>query len=298
MPLPLLLGIGAGILGGAQYLMKKEDDRETESLLAQMQAQAPGTALGSAGYADPYLAAAQRTADNAGFFETSSDRVQSIYDKLLFDSAQYQQQQAQKQAERAWQMQQSSIGITDQLDQDYNRDLKSFGQIVQPAYRQAMAALENPNSADSVAALYNFFNIVEPGGRVTENEDGSFSSIGGAGAEIANWLNKMRGEGLSGATTDQIKKAIYNQFKPQYERAVRQRQQYERDLEYYGNQGYNVRSPIGRQGIDWTAPQVSSGGGGGPGVPLRSAGNPTAPKPKGPWTIDNLPPGFRVLEED
>ena len=113
------------------------------------------------------------------------------------------------------------------------------------------------NSADAVAALYNFFNILEPGGRVTENEDGSFTGIGGTGSKFANWMNGIRGNGLDDTTRKQILSAINNQYGSQLDRARKQRAYYDKQVESYNNQGYNVNSPVGSLGIDYDSPLVN-----------------------------------------
>lgn len=259
MALPLIAALGAGILGGGRYLMNRADERKAQGLAATAESFLANSTLAQAapGQAMGILNAIQGELQNDSFLDTgSAARVQSLMDAAMAQNANIEQGQAQAAQQAAIRNFDRSTAVTNQLDQDYNRDLRVFGSVVQPAFRQALSALENPNSADSVAALYNFFNIVEPGGRVTENEDGSFTGIGGSGARLANWFNQMRGEGLSENTREQIISAIWKQYQPQFERAKRQKSQYERDLRRYGQQGLDVRSPVGRLGIDYSLNQA------------------------------------------
>jgi hypothetical protein len=246
MALPFL-AMGLGLLGGKAYLQSKEDARTADETLQQAEswlANRPDWAAQNAGY----LEQLENLRTNQGFFSDDTGLAQSYLQNMQRD---YDTQQAQAEADKA-----RRIAATNQFDQDWARDVGQFAEVVQPSFQKALLALEDPNSADSVAALYNFFNIIEPGGRVTENEDGSFRGIGGSGGRIANWLNEMRGEGLSDVTRDQIIESIWKQYTPEYERAVRQKGYYEKLMETsQGMYGQGIQSPIGRQGIDWSLQQ-------------------------------------------
>ena len=195
-----------------------------------------------------YQASMDTLRTNQGFMSDDADAAQSLMSRMRADD--------QLQTARAEKVRAEQTAASNQFDQDWARDVGQFAEVVQPSFQKALLALENPNSADSVSALYNFFNIIEPGGRVTENEDGSFSGIGGGSGRIANWLNEMRGEGLSDVTRDQIIESIWKQYTPEYERAGRQKTYYEQLLEASrGMYGEGIQSPIGRQGIDWSLQQ-------------------------------------------
>ena len=71
MALPLLLAAGAGILGGAQYLMKKYDQREANQSLMNLQNQLPRSALDPSTQ-EQILATAQSLLDNDSFFNRKS----------------------------------------------------------------------------------------------------------------------------------------------------------------------------------------------------------------------------------
>lgn len=264
MALPLLLAAGAGILGGAQYLMKKGDEREAASLLDGYDFSLPGL-QGQQESAWMDNQAGSLMDRELGFLNASkAQQAQQLRDLHQQRFGQINQGMAAQQKQHYA----NSISRSDQLDADYNRDLKQFGGIVQPAYQQAVNALgPGMNSADSVAALYNFFNIMEPGGRVTENEDGSFTGIGGGGAKLANWFNKMRGDGLDGETRKQILDAINNQYRPQLERARKQEQFYNNRMREYGDMGLDVQSPVGSLGIDYLTDPTEGFGTQAPPVP-------------------------------
>jgi hypothetical protein len=255
MALPLLLGLGLGYMGGAQFLMKKRSDSEAQSLFDQTDfAAMPG--LDGEEAAAQYEAQAQSLlGEESGFFDAG--KYNKMHDLTAAYNSEFGARQThQKEMEKLnWER---SLNRTDAIEQDYNRDLKTFGSVVQPAYLQAVAALgPNMNSADAVAALYNFFNIMEPGGRVTENEDGSFSGIGGKGSQFANWMNAIRGGGLDEKTKSQILSAVNNQYGSQLDRARRQRAYYDKEVSRYNEQGYSVNSPVGSLGIDYDSPLAS-----------------------------------------
>ena len=242
-------------MGGAQFLMKKRDDKDAQSLFDQTDfAALPG--LDGADAAARYQVQAQSLLDQeTSFFDAGkAGRMQDLraaYNSEFGARNDHLQAMEKQNYER-------SKHWSDQLDQDYNRDLRAFGSVVQPAYQQAVRALgPEMNSADAVAALYNFFNILEPGGRVTENEDGSFTGIGGTGSKFANWMNGIRGNGLDDTTRKQILSAINNQYGSQLDRARKQRAYYDKQVESYNNQGYNVNSPVGSLGIDYDSPLVN-----------------------------------------
>lgn len=250
MALPFL-ALGLGLLGGKAYLQTKSDTRESNSLLNEMEgflASNPDFAQ-----ANPqYQHSMETLRNNQGFLSDDADMASSLLTRMRSDD-QLQRAQAEK-------TQEQQLAIQNQFDQDWARDVGQFTEVIQPSFQKALLALDNPNSADSVAALYNFFNIVEPGGRVTENEDGSFTGIGGSAAGFANMLNKWRGDGLSDETRQQIMTSIWKQYTPEMERAQRQKVKYEADIERMrGLYGQDIQSPIGRQGGNWSLNQMPPG---------------------------------------
>jgi hypothetical protein len=78
MPLPLLLGIGAGILGGAEYLMAQQDQKRAQSLLAQTNSNIQNTPWGQSGAAAPYQAATSALVANAGMFDRPYEQVAQL----------------------------------------------------------------------------------------------------------------------------------------------------------------------------------------------------------------------------
>ena len=95
--------------------------------------------------------------------------------------------------------------------------------------------------------------IIEPGGRVTQNEDGMFTSAGGLSARFTNWLNEAAGEGLSSKSIEEIRDALNRQYVPSWEAANRARVTLEQQMERMRASGRNVQSPIGNLGIEWGA---------------------------------------------
>jgi hypothetical protein len=283
MALPLLglMALGIGVSGGMQFLGHRADERKADSMLDDFVPQftGPDAHILNAQYQNM----AQQIGDaSPGFLSEpggKSQAAQSFLDQYQNDMVRSQLGQAQMQREMQDAYSQTNRGIADQLDQDYNRDLRTFAET-QNQFRSAMQALENPSNINSVATLYNFFNILEPGGRVTENEDGTFAAAGSAGNRWASWLNEMRGGGLTEVSRKEIVDAIWAQYGTRWEQANRQKRQYEQELRDIEASGRKVTSPIGRLGIDWSMNQL----GGLEGPPRTTKGPP-------------LPPGYREVED-
>jgi hypothetical protein len=248
---------GMGLLGGGRYLLNKEDDRRAANTRAGLESFLASSAIPQAQQMG-ILNQAQLNEQNDSWLNLGNNaRTQSLLDYAMQADSQYRELGAQQARAAQQRITDRGFTLSDQLDADYNRDLKVFGGVVQPAFQKALNALdEGATSADTVAALYNFFNIIEPGGRVTENEDGMFQSIGGMPSQVSNWLNQIRGKGMDSETRRQILDAIWKQYQPEYMRAKRQRDQYQRDIAAMRKQGYQVRSPIGRLGINYDLNQI------------------------------------------
>lgn len=157
---------------------------------------------------------------------------------------------------------QTGFARQDQLDADYNRDLATFAGV-QSAYTKALASTEaGSNTADKIASLYNFFSVIDPGRAVQGNEAALYNNIGGLSAKGENWWRSIFGKGIDETTADEIRQAVYKQYQPEYERAVRQKNYYDSVYQKYWDAGYSVISPRGSLGIDWTpgqAPPAASG---------------------------------------
>ena len=250
MALPFL-AMGLGLLGGKAFLAERRDKRD----LGQSMLEAENFLMDNPEFAEAnpgYLSSFENIRGNQGFFSDDSGQAESLLNAMRADEKLHRAAGEKAEDRR--------LAIQNQFDQDWARDVGQFTEVIQPSFQKALLALENPNSADSVAALYNFFNIVEPGGRITENEDGSFTGIGGSAAGFANMLNKWRGDGLSDETRKQIMSSIWKQYTPEMERAQRQKVKYEADIERMrGLYGQDIQSPIGRQGGNWSLNQMPPG---------------------------------------
>ena len=261
MVLPLLgiAAMGAGVLGGTAFLRNKQDTKQAQATASMLEQYLANSQLGQARPDVAQGLMAQLQASQAGddFFDLGANRrAQSLLDNAIQLNSNLITSQAQAEQEAAKLNFDRTTDITNQLDQDYARDIGTFGQVVQPAFRKILAALESPNSADSLASAFNFFNIVEPGGIMRDPENQAYRGIGGKGAQFANWLNEWQGKGLTEATRKQIIDAVWNQYAPEWERAQAIKRKYVSDLQRYKKQGFSPVSPIGRQGVDWGLNQI------------------------------------------
>ena len=277
MALPLLLAAGAGILGGAQYLMKRQDQARANSMFSQMQSDLANSAL-SAQDQNQILARAQNAIDNDSFWNRQmvTSQLENLSGYALQADANKRATFAANQFAMQQQMVRDSFARQDQMDADYNRDLGEFQQV-QVARDQALASLgDGHNSADKIAALYNFFSIIDPGRAVQGNEAALFNSVGGLSAKGENWWNGLFGKGINDTSREEILQAIERQYQPKYENAQRVKSYYDRQYKDYWNRGYRFVDPAGSLGIRWNdQPRNFNGSGGGGGG---GGGNPD-PKP-------------------
>lgn len=284
MALPLLMAMGAGILGGGQYLLKKQDQRKAQSLIPDVQSAIANSPFAGTQYGMQIENYAQAMAEDGSLLNRNSGQIQALMGTVANNTLAYEQNQqamAQEAAIRSGQAQQAmqnrmadrAFSLSDQLDQDYRSDLEDFGQF-QDSYRKGMNAINTNSSADALAAAFNFYNLIEPGGIVRDDERGEFKSVGGAGAGFANLLNEIKGKGLTPKSRKQLEQAMNNQYKPRQERARRQFDYYQDQVGRARRAGYNVASPIGSQGIDWS--EVSDA----PLPPGQTVAAPVTPKAK------------------
>lgn len=320
MPLPLIMGLGLGIVGGAKYLMGKEDDKQAKSLLDTAASELYNSPLGQSGMADPYIAnirsIAQQDTGILGMMmgePNKSQRIQGLMDQALMANRQHMQNQWSSQEaqmgrahdfsllgqrdlvdqqndarEAGYQQQNTMLGanlrnqsamyahnlrmlegqqagqvanqrdmvdrtfqLSDQLDQDVSRDMGEMA-VYQDNYRKGLSALASNNPADVVASMYNFFQMVEPGGMVRDAESGQYKGVGGASSQFANLLNEVQGKGLNDKTRRQLQEAMGNQYGVVFDRFKRVNDTYGQQINQMRNAGYNVMDPRERLGIDWT----------------------------------------------
>lgn len=105
MALPLLLAAGAGILGGAQYLMKKHDQRQANNSFIKLQGQLQDSALAPSTQ-DQILATAQSMLENDSFFNRKSvnSQLQALQNGSItaHQAALHHQQNLAAQQAAAW----------------------------------------------------------------------------------------------------------------------------------------------------------------------------------------------------
>lgn len=250
MALPLLMMAGAGILGGGQYLLKKMDDRRSESLLGDLEAKVQASGAAGTTLGDMYMSAGERLASGNTLLQRNSGEIEDLLGGFDMAMLQQEQQQAAQLAQMQDAYSQTNMGIARDLQTRYNSEMSEFAET-QTQFRAAMNALDNPSNLNSVTTLYNLFNILEPGGRVTQNEDGTFTGIGSGGNRVSGWLNDMQGKGLTDATIKEITDSIWQQYAPRLERAREVKKWYDGEMQAIGGAGRNVRSPVGSLGINW-----------------------------------------------
>lgn len=255
MALPLLMLAGAGILGGSQYLLKKQDQKRADGMFGALQSQMQNSALPPM-IQDSILARGQDMIANDSFWNRSmvSSQLDQLSNNAMVANNNYvmqQQEMAQQMKIASGQAQRErSFQLANEVEADYNRDLKDFGTF-QDSYAKGVRALESNSSADAMAAVYNFFNLVEPGGIVRDGETAQFRDVGGTKSKIVNLLNGIQGKGLDPRAARELQTAMRNQYLDRYGRAKRQRDYYQERIDGYRSAGYDVWSPVGSLGIDY-----------------------------------------------
>jgi hypothetical protein len=271
---------GAGMLGGGQYLLSKMDEKREKGMLSDFREYASSSPLAQSGLADGLLSGLESNAANSSLLGRTSGQTQSLINDFMKMDTEFQQDQMQLQAEMQDAYSKSNLGQAEQLQTNWEQAQKEFGGV-QKQMQSAMLALENPSNLNSITSLYNLFAIIEPGGRVTQNEDGTFTGTGNGGNRLANWANEWRGEGLTPASIKEISESLWAQYTPKLENARRVKSFYENKMSQIQASGRNVQSPIGSLGIDFGLNQFSD-----------SAPQAANPNKDEPTLRPTLPPGL------
>jgi len=97
----------------------------------------------------------------------------------------------------------------------------------QPEAQALFNVLGSGSKADALASLYLFFQQLEPGGIVRDNETGMYRGVGGAFESIANQMNAFLGEGDSLPTRQALAQTVMRIIQPRIENALATRAQFE-----------------------------------------------------------------------
>ena len=250
MALPLLMLAGAGLLGGGQYLLSKMDEKREAGMLSDFREYATNSPLANSGMADGLLNQLESTADSSSLLGRTSSQTQSLINDFQQKDFAFQQAQVAGQQANGTAAFNAAMTQSSQLQDDYRTDFQQFAEY-QNVVGGIKGALEANDSANTLASVFNFFNILEPGGIVRESESGQYRAQGGTSQQWANWMNDIQGKGLTAKTAKQIWGAVQNQYTPRYEQAQRKKGAYDRRLEELRAYGVNAINPSGSQGINW-----------------------------------------------
>jgi len=291
MPLPLLMGLGMGLLGGGQYLLHKMDQRASASMLDQFRNQVlPQAGDFGQQYGGQYLALAEGLANSGGLLNRTSDQVSSLLSDFLGQSQRaaefqqgYQQTQQWNAAQLAQRVHENDLTVADRdrrfrhevaVDnaqlfqnagqagamagfaeterlQNTTEQMLSRFQNIDIGYRQLRSALESNNPQDSTAAVFKFMNTIEPGGMVRDSETGMIRGAGGVSAQVAGYLNELQGKGFSPTVRRDLADAALRLYNQEYKTAQGQREWIGQRLEQYRRAGLDVWDPRGSLGIEW-----------------------------------------------
>jgi len=276
MALPLLMLAGAGILGGGRFLLERQEAQLRTQQAEQAQGyleqylQGPGAALAQADPQAGAAAAVQLAADPGNLTAILS----GLENRRTAIPGQLSQQQAANMAQ--------TVEATNRLQTDYTKGLGDLA-ATQDAYKRGLAAFEGGTQSDAIAALYSFFQTIEPGGRITESEQGQFEGHGGISNQIAGMLNSIRGQGLTAKTRQEFSETLGRLYAPRYQRGRQQLRAFEQRIQNRIDQGLNVNRSdvIGGLGIDFDF-----------GPQQQRIGGPPPPPALGNDGLPALPPGF------
>lgn len=254
MALPLLLAAGAGILGGAQYLMKRQDQEVAQNKLNDFASQLQSSSLAGTQAGEQLLAAGQSRIDNDSFWDRGrvSGQIDQAMDALSnFNTSEMINQRnrvAQSGVAQRNALMQGNQQISAQLQDDYSRDFKEFNNV-QNLERAAINALNSGDREGTLFAAFNIAKLLDPASVARESETGAIINSGGASNNLVNAILAFQGDAANPKTRQNLLEAIQQQTQPRYDDA-RARQQWYRDtINEYNQRGYDLISPIGSQNI-------------------------------------------------
>lgn len=236
MALPLLLGVGAGILGGAQYLLKKADDKRAASMLDHFESMPAIPGLTGPQSTAMYMGEAGRIMQDQGFFDaTKSQRMEALTNSYM--QAYAGGLQAQQQAEQRYQ-QNNANAITDLRQIEADASQRYAG--IQGTMRTVENLISSGNFThqDLYAVVYQMAEALDPGAIKTEDDINNIiannSFLSRASATISNWTG--------GEAPDEIGRNIYNTMQELYKTEKVKYDQNQRDFraaeKRYYDKGY------------------------------------------------------------
>lgn len=300
MVLPLIMGAGLGLLGGARYLEMKQQEKRAGSMLNEFYSDVQNSPYAGTPQAMMLMRQAEAAAAPSSFLDRQRDptaqleqmggglarmsmdyynqgqmaqqarqaqeaqmrwqRENAVTDRDLQRKWREEdrgvdlwQKQQERQQDRGWEITDRNMQMGNQLGMalhdDYRTAAGEFAQM-QTGARNALGALESGDSIGAIEAVYGIAKLLDPRGAVMEGDAGRFEGSGSVGSQVANTLNKWRGEGMDKDTVKQMRDLILRRLKVQHGTWERTKTWYEQQAENMARQGVNVSSPIGSMGED------------------------------------------------
>lgn len=254
MALPLLLAAGAGILGGTQYLMKRQDQEVARNKFADFSSQLQSSSLAGTAAGDQLLAAGQSRIDNDSFWHRG--KVSTQIDQAMTSLSNFNQAELLRGREALMQSQtaqrnamlQANQQVSAQLQDDYSRDFKEFNNV-QNLERAAVNALNSGDREGTLFAAFNIAKLLDPASVARESETGAIINSGGASNNLVNAILAFQGDAANPKTRQNLLEAIQQQTAPRYEDARARQKWYQGAINEYNQRGYDIISPIGSQNV-------------------------------------------------
>lgn len=103
------------------------------------------------------------------------------------------------------------------IQDDFRRDVSDIASQI-PEIQGFYNTLANGSSEATLAAAFQFFNLVEPGGITREDERSAFAASSGKYNEVVNLMNKIRGEGMTISTRRELARVATGFVQPRFDR--------------------------------------------------------------------------------
>lgn len=244
MALPALLAVGAGILGGAQWLMSRRDQRQTQATLGAMRDMVeadPEYAMRS-GMLD-VMRSAEREAGQGGFLNMTSQTTDNLYDIMQQrgrDYANLQMQQQQQANNTAYQRANAAVQEINQMTQAEGEQFAQFAS----AFDSVEEFAKMPAGSFSKTALMNQIGLVAKAVFPEEaTTEGSIQALVESYTGVKAAIDELT-TGAAGKGSKQLAQQLYQSLIPIarnryriYQEGTRQGREL---ADYYRSQGYDI----------------------------------------------------------
>ena len=234
MALPLLALQAAGVLAGGQYLLKKNDERQANSMLDEFNPQFSGLQAAQLNAGWEAQANDIRDADY-GFLPRKAERVESFLQEYQDALANHTNNQAALQQ----QYQAANRSAIDDVRGIEQKAAERFANV-----QNSMAAAdkllggESFSHQDLYGLVYQMAEALAPGEMKTADDINNIINTNPVFSRIVNSASKELGGSADPTLGDQLYDTMYQLYKAESDRYGQVQQDFDRAVKAYQNQGY------------------------------------------------------------